>query len=136
MNQQAECRGIHLETSIAPNLEVLGERIALRQIMLNLMCGALDHVEDGGHLLVNATVRNHRIEIELGSVTCKHDTPAETLPLCVARTLLQLQDASMVVVPDTKNGWRVVTVLDQALQQDFFNTRQLKSTPERLTHAA
>jgi len=45
------------------------------------------------------------------------------LAICLARTLLEIQGTTLLEVSSSNNGWRAVTVLDRAVQTDFFKDR-------------
>jgi hypothetical protein len=44
-----------------------------------------------------------------------------SLPICLARALLELNGASLIEVDDPNSTWRVLTVLRCVAQCDFFN---------------
>ena len=50
---------------------------------------------------------------------------AGSLAICLARTLLEMQGTSLLEI-ETAGGWRAVTVLDRAVQPDFFAGRAVE----------
>jgi hypothetical protein len=57
------------------------------------------------------------------SVTDEPRTLSPSLPICVARALLEVHGTSLVIEDRPKQiGWRAGTTLDRATQPDFFAT--------------
>ena len=118
----AEARAITLTLDIEVGTEVLGESRLIRQILVNLFAEALSRAADGAEMTLAARGQGDLVEIEIaatGAVTRR--SPGEaSLPLCLARALLELQDAFLVEYPETAGRWRAATMLSRAAQQDFF----------------
>ncbi len=129
---QAQERKITLQIDVAPEIEVLGEAQALRQVLLNLMCEAKNYTENNSQLFVRAISDNHHVEIEISTKSSTRPFLTDTLPLCVARTLLSLHGTTLMVLSDDRNGWRAKTILELVGQHDFFKT-PLRSEPNTQT---
>jgi len=103
------------------DIEVLSEPRALRQILVNLMSEAIARCAPGEKIDFMAVVDEELIEIVVSTGPAKGQPRASgSLSMCVARTLLEMQGTSLLEI-DTASGWRVVTVLDRAVQPDFFS---------------
>ncbi len=82
----AECRrrGVVLETELAPDLPpVRGDRVALQQLLLNLMVNAMDAMSgagEGGRRLTLRTTGNGDDTIEVAVVDVGHGIPPDLLP--------------------------------------------------------
>lgn len=117
-----EARGIKLDDSVPAGLELIVERRALRQIMINLFAEALRRVEDGGSIGFTAFAHGDLVQIEVfvrGRANSESVGQA-SLPICLARALLELQGAALVEIDDPHSTWRALTVLKCAAQPDFF----------------
>lgn len=49
-------RGVSIEVEVAPRIELLADRVKLRQILQNLLGNALSHAREGGRVCVRASV--------------------------------------------------------------------------------
>ena len=78
----------------------------------------------GARVSLVAVADGELIEIVLsvgGEQACRVPK-AGSLAICLARTLLEMQGTSLLEI-ETAGGWRAVTVLDRAVQPDFFAGR-------------
>ena len=111
-----------LKSSGLQDLELLGERRPLRQILINLFSAAAARAAPGSSIEISARQDGDIVEVEIAvptqSKTCTEHEGA--LPLSLARALLELQDSFLIELTTPAGGWRVVTVLAVATQQDFF----------------
>jgi signal transduction histidine kinase len=125
VSRKAAGRAIDFEPSITPDLEVIGEQRALRQILVNMLSEAIARAAYGERVVLTAIVEGELVELAV-SVSRERTTAAtkeSSLAICLARTLLELQGTSLVEVRSSSQGWRAVTVLDRAAQPDFFAER-------------
>ncbi len=114
--------GLTLDARIADDIEVLVERRAIRQILINLFAEAVRRSDAGGSMGVVATVNGDLVQIEvfLRGQPGAPSVGQASLPVCLARALLELNGASLIEVDDPCSTWRAVTVLKCVAQQDFF----------------
>jgi signal transduction histidine kinase len=122
VERKAAGRAISFEPCIPSSLEVLGEPRALRQVLVNLLSEAVARAGRGERVILAAVTEGELIEVAL-SVSRERPGAARkgsTLPICLARTLLEMQGTSLLEVDGAAHGWRAVTVLDRAVQPDFF----------------
>jgi signal transduction histidine kinase len=134
VERKAAGRAIGFEPCIPPDLEVLGEPRALRQVLVNLLSEAVARAGRGERVILAAVTEGELIEVAL-SVSRERPGPARkgsTLPICLARTLLEMQGASLLELDGAAHGWRAVTVLDRAVQPDFFMNRFCGEARERM----
>jgi signal transduction histidine kinase len=113
-------------------VEVLGERRPFRQILINLFSAAAVRAERGSTIDVCARRDGDLVELAITvpvlSETAAHDAGA--LSLSLARALLELQDSFLIELTAGISGWRVVTVLSIASQQDFFAPSPARGHPD------
>jgi hypothetical protein len=120
--RKAAARGVDLDVTLPEQVEVLGEPRALRQILVNMLSEAIGRAAPGAGISLVAIADGELVEIAV-AVSC---TPPSAVPhagslaICLARTLLEMQGTSLLEIENTAGGWRAVTVLDRALQPDFF----------------
>lgn len=123
--RKAAARAISLQLTIPADLEVVGEPRALRQVLVNMLSEAIARAGHGECVILTAISEGELIELAL-SVSEERPRPAPksgSLAICLARTLLEMQGTSLVEIDGTSHGWRAVTVLDRAVQPDFFLDR-------------
>jgi signal transduction histidine kinase len=114
----AQGRAIDLTAFIPSELEVLGEPRALRQVMVNLMAEAVSRAAPGERIAVAAIADGELVEIAVS--VARASRKGGSLALCLARTLLEMHGTTLIEVEGPSQGWRAVTVLDRAVQPDFF----------------
>lgn len=121
--RKAAARAIELDASIAEDLEILGEPRVLRQVLVNMLSEGIARAAHGERVVLAAVTEGELIELTL-SVSRERTRTARrsggSLPICLARTLLEMQGSSLLELNGPSQGWRAVTVLDRALQPDFF----------------
>lgn len=114
--------GLSLDARIPEGLEVLIERRSMRQILINLFAEAVRRADAGGIVGVVATVDGDLVQFEV----FLRGQPGETsvgqasLPICLARALLELNGAALTELDDPHSTWRALTVLKCVAQHDFF----------------
>lgn len=118
--EAARGKGIHFTLACEDGLEVLGDRIVLRQILVNLMSEAVSLAIDGGSVHLAFAAKGERVELHLSAQGCQTRTRTDTLALCVARTILDLQDSVLIENRGEAGIWHARAKLDRASQQDFF----------------
>ncbi len=132
VRRKAAARGITFMACLPPGLEVLGEPRTLRQILVNLLSEAVARAAHGEHVLLSADIDGELVELAV-SVSKERAAPARrdgSLAICLARTLLEMQGTSLLEVVSSIQGWRAVTVLDRAVQPDFFSERPAAAARE------
>ena len=114
--------GLTLEVDLPEQLEVLIDRRPMRQILINLFAEAVRRSNSLGTVGFGATVDGDLVQIEVYLRGRPDSSMAgqASLPMCLARALLELHGASLFEVEDPHSTWRAVTVLPCAAQTDFF----------------
>lgn len=127
VGRKAALRDVALELAMPEDIEVLGEPRALRQILVNVLSEAVTRAVPGGRVSLLAVADGELIEVVV-SVSGEQPNAvprAGSLAICLARTLLEMQGTSLLEIETSAGGWRAVTVLDRAVQSDFFAGRTL-----------
>ena len=116
--------GLTLDADIPEDVEVLIERRPMRQILINLLAEAVRRADARGSVGVIATVDGDLVQIEvfLRGQPGAPSVGQASLPICLARALLELNSASLIEVDDPHSTWRAVTVLRCVSQCDFFTS--------------
>ncbi len=113
-----------LECLVPEDIEVLGDRRALRQIFINLFEEAIARTGGAGTIAIAAESEDCLVQIEMSATTTNRSRlgsgSGPSLRLSVARALLEAYDSGLLVIEDEPGSWRTVTVLDRATQSDFF----------------
>lgn len=114
--------GLSLEADIPEGLEILIDRRPMRQILINLFAEAVRRSDARGTVGLVVTVGGDLAQIEVFLRGRPHGgcVGQASLPICLARALLELNGAALVEVDDPLSTWRAVTVLSAAAQRDFF----------------
>ncbi len=123
--RRAGARGIRLEMDLPPDLEVLSEARALRQVLVNMLSEGVARSGPGAYMSLLAVADGELVELVL-TVNGAHASVAPragSLAICLARTLLEMQGTSLLEIEAAGGSWSVVTVLDRAVQPDFFASR-------------
>lgn len=104
------------------DVELVADRRALRQIVLNLMSEAVARAEPGSRVAIGVATDGSLAQIEIMVPQAIPVAAAgdQTLGLSIARALLDLNGSDLVEWNHGDGGWRVATVLDLAVQADFF----------------
>jgi light-regulated signal transduction histidine kinase (bacteriophytochrome) len=136
--RKAAARAITFEASLPSGLEVVGEPRTLRQILVNMLSEAVARSAHGERVTLTATIDAELVELAV-TVSKERSAPVRrdpSLAICLARTLLEMQGTSLLEVVSSASGWRAVTVLDRAVQPDFFSERGRTCVPAREGSAA
>ncbi|MCC7253737.1 HAMP domain-containing sensor histidine kinase [Hyphomicrobium sp.] len=114
--------GLSLDLHVPEDIEVLVERRPMRQILINLLAEAVRRADARGTVGVVATVDGDLVQVEvyLRGQPGAPSVGQASLPICLARALLELNGASLIEVDDPHSTWRAVTVLRCVAQCDFF----------------
>jgi signal transduction histidine kinase len=134
--RKAAARAINLEASIPVGLEVIGEPRALRQVLVNMLSEGIARAANGERVILLADSESELVELSL-SVSNEGKRRASdggSLAICLARTLLEMQGASLLEFDGPSHGWRAVTVLDRAAQTDFFSKSRKPSQVQNGAH--
>ncbi|MBL8564714.1 MAG: HAMP domain-containing histidine kinase [Hyphomicrobiaceae bacterium] len=130
---EARQRDVRIVFEIDTDVAVLAHRRALRQILVNLMSEALVRAEVSGEITMAADVTDDRVLVRV-AVTDANAGGARvdqaSLPICIARTLVELSGGRLLESFDEAGRWQVSTLLERAAQPDFF------LSPRRDVHAA
>lgn len=109
-------------SGIPDDLQVSAPAHPLRQALVNLLAEAMTRARDGGaiDIIAEPDADTVRLEFHVAAPAVRPRTSPGSLPINLARTLLGLQGAGLLEIPGRDGSWRVVTVLDRAVQHDFF----------------
>jgi light-regulated signal transduction histidine kinase (bacteriophytochrome) len=136
--RKAAARDITFVPCIPAGLEVLAEPRTLRQILVNMLSEAVGRAAYGERVMLTVVIEGELIELAV-SVSKERAAQARkegSLAICLARTLLEMQGTTLLEVDSTNAGWRAVTVLDRAVQTDFFIDRFGGQTRESMAALA
>jgi len=122
----ARLRSVTLALDIEPCIELLGDRRLINPIFLNLFAEAIARAGDGARVTLSAHADGDlaAIEIALDRAQSLRAPGEASLPLSLARALLELQDAFLVELPAGPGTWKAATMMARATQQDFFADRR------------
>jgi len=122
VERKAGMRSISLELAVPADIEVLSDARVLRQVLVNLLSEGIARTPSGGSVSLLAVTDGELIEIVLSVPEDLTRTArrAGSLAVCLARTLLEMQGSSLLEIETADGGWTAVTVLDRAVQPDFF----------------
>lgn len=128
--------GLALEAEIPDGLEMLVDSRPMRQILINLFAEAVRRSDARGVVGLVATVDGDlaQIEIFLRGRPDEAIVQQASLPICLARALLELHGAALVEVDDPFSTWRALTVLRCAAQNDFFRLPSLLPAEQPAAH--
>ncbi|MFA5899302.1 MAG: HAMP domain-containing sensor histidine kinase [Hyphomicrobium sp.] len=124
LERKAAANNVHLSATVPVEIEVLSEARALRQILVNMLSEGIDRALPGAHISLLAVADGELIEIVLSVNGGRNASAPRTgsLAICLARTLLEMQGTSLLEIETPAGGWSAVTVLDRAVQPDFFTS--------------
>jgi len=122
VERKAGMRGVNLELTVPSDVEVLSDARVLRQVLVNLLSECIVRTAPGGSISLLAVTDGELIEIVLSvpEDLTRAGRHAGSLAVCLARTLLEMQGSSLLEIEVAGGGWTAVTVLDRAVQPDFF----------------
>jgi signal transduction histidine kinase len=119
-------RSISTLLMLNDDIDVIANRRALRQALVNILTEAIDRAADGAEIVITTQHRGDKLTLSvsidraLGSSGEAH----ASLPMCLARALLEL-DGCRLTEHETRCGnWSATISLDCATQQDFFAPRR------------
>ncbi|MEQ1696005.1 MAG: HAMP domain-containing sensor histidine kinase [Hyphomicrobiaceae bacterium] len=117
-------RGVMLDITVSDTIEVAGDRRAFRQALTNLLVEATLRANPDSRIEIKAWPQGDtvRVKVIAADAERKRRSSEPSLAICVARALLELQGSSLVATDCARLGmWKATTVLDLAVQQDFFS---------------
>ncbi len=118
---EAHQRDVRIVFEIDPDVAVLAHRRALRQILVNLLSEALVRADVSGEITLAADVADDRVLVRIASEAGSGVVEAQaSLPICIARTLVELSGGRLLERFDEEGRWHVSTLLERAAQRDFF----------------
>lgn len=125
LDTDAAEKDLSLDLDTTVGIDLLIDRRALRQILLNLFAEAIVRARPGSTIALIARADADLAQIELlVPETMGVATKAEcTLGLSIARALLELSGSSLIELSRLHGGWQIATVLDREVQADFFAGR-------------
>jgi two-component system cell cycle sensor histidine kinase PleC len=120
--ERAAARHLRLSVEAPPGVAVLGEARVLRQALVNLFAEAISRAAERTTVVVSTVSADTVVEVDIAVPQSNEPGCAapSSLHVCLARALLEFEDAALAVSSQAESTWRAVTVLDAAVQQDFF----------------
>ena len=117
-------RGIACTLDIEPGIEVIAHRRALRQALVNVICEAISQTAEGATLTIRASSDLDRVALIIFAdrLAARSAEEHRSLPLCLARTLLELDGCQLYENAAANAPWSVLLSLDGAIQQELFAT--------------
>lgn len=117
-------RGIACIVDIEPGIEVIAHRRALRQALVNIICEAISQAAEGATLTIRASADLDRVALVIFAdrLAARSAEENRSLPLCLARTLLELDGCKLYEDVAPNAPWSVLLSLDGAIQQELFAT--------------
>ena len=115
-------RGISTLLLLADEIEIVASRRALRQALVNVLTEAIERATDGAEITLSTSSRGDQVTltISLNRSTVQSEEAHASLPMCLARTLLELDGCRLVENETPSRDWSAMITLDCATQRDFF----------------
>jgi signal transduction histidine kinase len=105
----------------APEMELFGDHRVLRQIFVNLLQEAITRAdEQSANVTISADLSGTRAFIHFSAIGHREMEHEDSLAVCVARTLLELNGQSLHSRVVEDNKWIASITLERVLQPDFF----------------
>lgn len=121
LQPEANARGITFINRSDANLTVVCDPITQRQILVNMLGDAVKSSLDNGTIIVTAKSVGSYIAIEITVTYVDKLLPCEdSLDLCLARALLEVQGAPLKILHQPTGTRRLQTVFNAAIQQELF----------------
>lgn len=117
----ASRRSVVIRYEIDSDISVVAHRRALRQILVNLMSEGVARSSDSSEIVVAADCVGEKVIVTVSTSATKaavRDGHA-SLPVCLARTMIELGGGELHEI-ELPGQWRATTLLDRAVQCDFF----------------
>jgi signal transduction histidine kinase len=121
LSDRAGAQRLELVVDAEPGLAIVADARVLRQALINVFGEATSRAANGSAIVFSTASAGDRIVIEIAVPKPKATGHVEisSLPLCLARALFEFESASLVCA-HADGRWRAATVLEAAVQQDFF----------------
>ncbi len=117
----ARQESVRFDVSFPAETEIVGDRRVLRQILVNLLLEAISRSRFHGRIQIAARPLRETIILEVRVEEARNSNQEDTLALCVARALAELQSRRIDFDRAGGEGWRCALEFDLALQPDFFH---------------
>ncbi len=123
LEPSAATRTVAIDIAIPDTLDVAGDRLIHRQIIINLLIEALARAQSGTKIKIQGRAHGDMVRFQVAvQADQAARVTAPSLALCVASTLLEHQGSSLVASDhQAARTWTASTVLDLAVQSDFFS---------------
>lgn len=114
--------GISYQLKILDELEVFAHRRGLRQALVNILSEAHQRAADGATLSLSASADLDKVafSVSVDMPSPRSQEEHRSLPICIARTLLELDGGRLYDHSGQCTSWSVTISLDRANQGDFF----------------
>lgn len=122
VSRRATGRAISFEPRVPADLEILGEPRIVRQVLVNVLSEAIARAARGETVILSASAEGEHVElaVSVSKERARAGHKGNSLAICLARTLLEMQGTSLLEIDTASQGWSAVTILDRAAQADFF----------------
>lgn len=131
----ASRRSVVIRYDIDSDISVVAHRRALRQILVNLMSEGIARSSESSEILVAADCVGDKVTVTVSASATKtavRDGHA-SLPVCLARTMIELGGGELHEI-ELPGQWRATTLLDRAVQCDFFRVSRTDGSSAFVTH--
>lgn len=115
-------RGISTLLMLDDEFEIVANRRALRQALVNILTAAIERAADGAEIMVSARSSSDKLTlaISLDRTIDRSGEAHASLPMCLARALLELDGYRLIEHNTPQGDWSATINLDRAAQRDFF----------------
>lgn len=121
LEEDAAERGITLTIHASSDCLIEGDRITYRQVLLNMLSDVIKSSLNDGRIILSARQVYNQIEIEILATSVSDSLPCEdTLDLCLARALLDVQRLPLKVVHQPLGTRRLLTYFHASTQKELF----------------
>lgn len=122
LQMEADRCDLVLHIGCEDGLAITGDRRTQRQVLLNMISDVIQSARCGSVITIEARHVGCTVRFDVQALAPRHFEPAEdSLDLCLARALLEIQGAHLIVRHMPAGTRRVSTVFQAAAQVDFFD---------------
>ncbi|MCB1522085.1 MAG: HAMP domain-containing histidine kinase [Hyphomicrobiaceae bacterium] len=129
-----ERKDLSLALDFDTDLEVSGNRRPLRQAFVNLLSEAVQQANAGTSIVVTTDEGTDNVLLSIKVAGGLAVESHASLPVCLARTLLELDGCNLIVHQEVSTCWMATIALERAAQSDFFASPPLVSRSELTCH--
>lgn len=113
-----EC--LQFDVLVAGDCDAVGDKRAMRQVLVNLLQDAVERCRWHGRIVIRGHQNRECIGLEISVEQAQGSVSTDSLPVCVARTLLELNGMSLDCEMRADRTWCAQMSFDRVCQRDFF----------------